>query len=279
MPLIPLNKEYHVSADLTLKTIRNSQGKIKITDGMILKPGMYFITFNEKINLSKNQTAFIDGKSSLARLGFSVIKSDHSILSYNKYSSTLPLQILMPIKIYKNMPIAQIIINDNSIESERANIPEIFVNGSSNNNKLTLSNELYHYQLAEGEYLDPQGDNSFFLRKIEILEDGLELKPLELYLSITNESVTVNNGVAMLTTPGISDSNQATGILSIEQASLIKDGWKGRIALEIVSYMPGNKLYPNMVIGTLTLLGSTSILCVPESSKYNEQNIPVHKKN
>lgn len=273
MAFIPLNDLDDISKDLTLASLSNVQGEeILFEDSVVLEPGMYRMSYNRHTDLRDSQLGIMDGKSSLARLGFCVAKR------FFQGTDQDPLYVttLLPIKIYKNMPIAQIVVDDKGVSGEEEMLGSISI--SSDNRNLTLGNKIYKYTLKDGEYLDPKSDdNNKYLAEIIIDKNGLALDPFTLYLALTNEKVAVRNCVAMLTTPGMRSSGDMT-LFSIEHAALIKDGWVGNLALEITSYAPGTVIYPNMNIGTLTSLGNTSKKCRREESGYKGQVTPAPRK-
>jgi len=270
-----------VSKDLTLTSIEeiidDKRVKIDFDDYCILKPGIYYMTYDGVPEIKKSQLGIIDGKSSLARLGVMVTKTSETLLQESSTPEPLFVRTLMPIKMYKDMAIAQILIDDSDISGHYENKGTIKIQGSSDN--LTLNSKVYKYNLAQGEYLDSKGDNSKFLEELEIDSGGLLLEPLTLYLALTNEVVSVDGCVAKVITPGMKspDDMQFT-TYSIEHASLIKDGWVGRIALEINGYVGTSTIYPNMEIARLDSLGNTSKNSIKEESRYQGQETPAQRK-
>jgi deoxycytidine triphosphate deaminase len=275
---IPLNNKNQISLDLTLDRLFDiEKQELVFSDSLVLQPRtIYFATYNEKIEMAENQVGVIDGKSSLARMGLNQIKTDQTSFFNGQVPRILALTALLPIRIYKELPIAQLIISENGKESEKSAI----VRTTGKDKNLTLSKELYMYTLKDGEILDSKSDNSKYLKKVRISRSGFALEQNTLYLGMTNEEVSVENCIARLSTPGIKNPEDTALLgLSIEFASLIKDGWKGRIALEISSVLPETRLYPNMTIGTLDILGSTSREALPEQSRYNNQKSPKVKND
>ena len=280
MAFIP-NDSGEVSKDLALVSIEEIHdgniSKINFEESCILAPGIYYITYEGLPEIVDSQMGIIDGKSSLARLGVMVTKTSDMLLQSKSNPKPLFVRTLMPIKMYKDMPIAQILIDDSSVLTNEENQGTITIEGSEEN--LTLNSKVYKYNLKSGEYLDPRSDNSRFLEEIDIDSEGLTLEPLTLYLALTNEVVSVDGCIARVSTPGIqSPTDMRFTTYSIEHASLIKDGWIGKIALEINGYVGGSKLYPNMEIATIDSLGNTSKKSIKEQSKYQDQQTPAQRK-
>ncbi len=277
MAYIPMNENGGVSKDLTLASLHNlDKSNISFQDSIILQPGVYFAAYNEDIGLEDGQSGMIDGKSSLSRLGFQLTRTESTFLLPKSQKSPLFFRTLYPMKIYKDMQIGQLLVDDHTIPLEEIN-QDGGITIDSDEPKLTLGKALYTYLLPQGAYLDPREDNSRFLNEIEIPDGGLELRPLTLYLGLTNERVIVSNGVARVSVPLMKENSEPM-LVAVDHAAFIKDGFDGKIALEIGSYVEGAKIYPNMEIASLDSLGPTTKSCVPEKSKYIGQETPIQIK-
>ncbi len=88
----------------------NPTKKIIIPDeGIILKPGRVYLGVTQEYTETHNYVPFLEGKSSIGRLGIDIHatagKGDIGFCNY----WTLELSVTQPVKIYAGMPIGQLI--------------------------------------------------------------------------------------------------------------------------------------------------------------------------
>lgn len=78
-------------------------------DGFILQPSMLYLGVTEEYTETRNFVPFLEGKSSIGRLGIDIHatagKGDAGFCN----NWTLEISVKMPVKIYKGMPIGQLI--------------------------------------------------------------------------------------------------------------------------------------------------------------------------
>lgn len=103
-------------------------------DGYILKPGELYICSSNEYTQTNYYVPVINGKSSIGRLGISIhITAGFGDIGFSG-KWTLEVTVVKPIKIYKNIPIAQIYY---FIPSNTPNI----LYSNKKNNKYNLQNE------------------------------------------------------------------------------------------------------------------------------------------
>ena len=78
-------------------------------EGYVLSPGQLYLGVTEEYTETRGYVPFLEGKSSTGRLGISVHatagKGDEGFANH----WTLELSVVQPVKVYKGMPIAQLI--------------------------------------------------------------------------------------------------------------------------------------------------------------------------
>jgi len=78
-------------------------------DGFILQPSMLYLGVTEEYTETRNFVPFLEGKSSIGRLGIDIHatagKGDAGFCN----NWTLEISVKMPVKVYKGMPIGQLI--------------------------------------------------------------------------------------------------------------------------------------------------------------------------
>ena len=78
-------------------------------DGFILQPAMLYLGVTEEYTETRNFVPFLEGKSSIGRLGIDIHatagKGDAGFCN----NWTLEISVKMPVKVYKGMPIGQLI--------------------------------------------------------------------------------------------------------------------------------------------------------------------------
>ncbi|MGA7838511.1 MAG: dCTP deaminase [Ignavibacteriaceae bacterium] len=78
-------------------------------DGFILKPSTLYLGVTEEYTETRNYVPFLEGKSSIGRLGIDIHatagKGDAGFCN----NWTLEISVKMPVRVYKGMPIGQLI--------------------------------------------------------------------------------------------------------------------------------------------------------------------------
>jgi dCTP deaminase len=110
-PTIKINSTRIPGSILDCKLENNHAfSEFNISDeGYIMEPGRFYIAHcNEHIQVPNHLCANIEGKSSLARLGLTVHVTAGFVDSGFSGNLVLEMSVLLPLRIYPNMPIAQI---------------------------------------------------------------------------------------------------------------------------------------------------------------------------
>lgn len=85
-------------------------------DGIVIQPGVLYLGVTSEYTETHNHVPFLENKSSLARLGLNIHLAPLGNVNFCNHW-TLEISCLQPIRIYKDMPIAQILyfkIDDSS---------------------------------------------------------------------------------------------------------------------------------------------------------------------